>query len=765
MPASDLPQAGSRFPYLIKPWRVLAGRARTVLSAPWIWLFAGLASIAFGQYLMEGRDTIGRHSVSAEILNAVYRLQIINYDNAYHAMPYFIFGIFVFLLAGTPPHWKINSNDRVIKWPEWNPKLSRSNLWNILAGTAIMAFLFIQLGKHQYASPYVVLWLIGLLLFTQIFWRWDKATNINLSPGVTTTDIFWMLILFTFGLAFSSFALQDHPITIIPDEGPFWETAQAIATRDYQPVPFDSGIYTFPIASSIYQAWVMRIFGISLWGWRFSSVLAAVATVIPLYLLAREWFDRRVGIVACVVMLANPYFLVFARLGYNNSQTLFPATFCIYLFAVSIRKGSMLYLWLTALTAGLAFYTYFAAWIGAATLLLGNIYLLIRRHTHWKSALAIISLLFLGWVVACAPRLAFIASGNHKEGLFFKIFESSFANAYYAQAYYTDAELTKSMPLVKATGNIMLFYDPMIYGELLARGVIRTFLVMFDPFIVNERFMTSSLAGVISPVFFLIGLALSLRNWKQIRFGLLLIWLFSGTILLSVIGAFPPQYTHLVSIIPVIALMTGIGLIGIMDRFKEYLPTNRTAFRSIMTNGLIGFILAITIYCGTIRYFVTVPKVYPPWFEDIVAWVAWRTEKPVEIVYVGDVNTTHRIEYLIDAHVIPHTYRSIDTKNFSPNTDLDPNTPTIVFYEAGPERNPAILYQSPKGYDTLTSYYYKGSVIIGFALTNTEVNLHPGSGLNNGLHSLTDTSIRYLLAGLLAATFAVTIIIKLQSSP
>lgn len=765
MPASDLPQAGSRFPYLINPWRAITGRVRMVLSARWVWLLAGLAGVVYGQYLMEQRDIVGAHSLSAEILNAVYRLQISNYDNAYHAMPYFIFGMITFLLVGTPSNWKTNLNTWVIKWPEWNPKLSRSNLWNILAGTAIIVFLIVQLGRHQYVPPYVILWIIGLALFTQIFWRWDKAANINLSPGVTSTDIFWMLILFTFGLAISSFALQDHPITIIPDEGPFWSTARAIATKDYQPAVFDSGVFTFPIASSIYQAWIMRIFGISLWGWRFSSVLAAAITVIPLYLLAREWFDRRVGVVACIVMLANPYFLVFARLGYNNSQALFPVTLCIYFFAAGARKGSTFYLWLAALTAGLAFYTYFAAWIGIVTLLLGGIYLLICRQIHWKSALAVISLLLLGWAIAFALRLAFTASGNYKEGLFFKIFESSFTNAFYGRVYYTDSELTQSMPLIKVNDKITLFYDPTIYGELLTRGAIRTFLVMFDPFIINERFMTSSLAGVISPVFFLIGLALSLHNWKQIRFGFSLIWLVSGMILLSVIGAFPPQYTHLVSIIPVIALMTGIGLIGITDCIKEYFPTNRTVFRSITINGLIGLILAVSIYCGITRYFVTMPKAYPPWFEDIVAWVAWRTEKPVEIIYVGNGNTTHRIAYLVNSHMVPHTYKSIDTKGFSLNTDLDPNTPTIVFYEAGPDSDPAILLHPSKGYDTLTSYYNQGGDVIGFALTNSRVNLHPRSGLNDGLHSLTDTPVRFLLVGLLAATFAVTIIIKLQSSP
>jgi 4-amino-4-deoxy-L-arabinose transferase-like glycosyltransferase len=120
------------------------------------------------------------------------------------------------------------------------------------------------------------------------------------------------------GIAMGAYALHDIPSVMVQDEGAFWENARAIALKQFQPVFFDSGVYTFPVASTILQGWLMRLFGVTVWGWRFASVLMGVAAVIPLYLLGKEWLGRRVAIVTCILMLANPYFLSFARLGYNN---------------------------------------------------------------------------------------------------------------------------------------------------------------------------------------------------------------------------------------------------------------------------------------------------------------------------------------------------------------------------------------------------------------------------------------------------------------
>jgi hypothetical protein len=63
---------------------------------------------------------------------------------------------------------------------------------------------------------------------------------------------------------------------------------------------------------------------------------------------------------------------------------------------------------------------------------------------------------------------------------------------------------------------------------------------LFDPYLVTEHFMISALAGVITPVFFAIGLCSSCAGWKQADCSDDLAG--ERLIFLSIIGAFPPPY-------------------------------------------------------------------------------------------------------------------------------------------------------------------------------------------------------------------------------
>ncbi|MGE5775805.1 MAG: ArnT family glycosyltransferase [Chloroflexota bacterium] len=554
------------------------------------------------------------------------------------------------------------------------------------------------------------------------------------------------------GIGVGAYALKDIPASMVPDEGSFWENARAIALKQFQPVFFDSGVYTFPIASTILQGWLMRLFGADLWGWRFSSVLAGMASLVPLYLLGKEWFGRRVAVAAALLMVANPYFISFARLGYNNSQALLPVTLAVYLWALGSRKGSYFYLWLAGLVAGLGFYTYSAVWIGMVTLCLGIVYLRLLRQISWKQMFAVLMLILLAWGLAFAPRLVYTAAGDGEEGLTYKVLETSFFSAFYARAYYGNSELSTT---IRSDGYPEIFYDPTLYRQLLTRGVIRTLLSLFDPHLVTEHFMISSLTGVITPVFFAIGFVLFLRKWKQSRFGLPLIWLVSGLIFLSIIGAFPPRHTHMVSLIPVFALIAAVGLCAVVEVLMESLPEKFLPFRTALTSLLIAAISLGTLYAGAKKYFVTMPETYPPSFEDYVAWIALHTEKPSAIVYLGASVTAHRVAYLVNTRVVPHTFLSTEFSSFTPEPYAGPGVQTILFWDAS-SQGTEYLDHVPAGFGAPVPYRDNVGNVWGYATTNSpEVNLEWRAGSSDGWDSLTGTPVWTVLLVLLAAILLV----------
>ncbi len=737
---------------VIAALRVLRERIQSTLPARWILLIAGIASIGYGQYLMEQRAPQGNPLPLAEFWNIVYRLEIVNFDNVLYALPYFIGGAILCALVAMPSTWKEPFVNWATRWPgraeaRWNFQFSR-----ILIGIISIGYLLFQLDRHQYMPVYSVFWLVAISAFTQVFWNWDKSVKLELSPGISSLDLFWITGLLILGFSINSFALQDVPFTMVPDEGNFWETARAVALGDIHPAIFDSGVYTFPIASSTLQGWLLRIFGVNFWAWRFSSVIAGMFTVIPLYLLAKEWFGRHAAVAACIMMMSNPYFISFSRMGYNNSQSLFPVTLCIYFFATGARKGSIFYLWLAGIVAGVGFYTYFSAWLGLITLCFGVLYLLVIKEMQWRRAILTLGVILLAWAVVFTPRIAYTASGENSGGLVYKIFETSFVNTFYARVYYGEGDLAQTMPLIPfgERGTDTIFYDPVVYSELLLRGTVRTFLAIFNPYVVYEHFLINGLAGVITPVFFLVGLVLSLRYRKQLRFSLPLIWFLAGVFFLSVIGAFPPRHTHLVSVIPALALISGAGLAAVAESLTELTLSRWASLRSLARTSLMTIASLAIVYYGFQRYYVRMPLTYPPIFEDVASWIAWRTEKPVTLIYLSENETPHRIEYLVNSNIVPHEYQTALINDFATRDDLKINKPAIIFIEA-PQSNLEIplLKKPPRGYGQPVAYHHRDGQIIGYAMTNTSVDLNPKIGLADGLHSLIDKPVRYVLLTLI----------------
>ena len=746
MAASDSQWVGNRFNKLTSPLRALLERVRDLLPARWLVLLVGVGCIAYSQYMMEQRALLGQPNPLADEWNALHRLEIVNLQNVLSAIPYFVVGILLCAWTALPAAWKESVIDWTSERPAWTRTSWGKHVPRLLIGTGLIVYLLFQLGKHNYMPLYPFLWIIALWLLTYTFWKWDRENGVNTSLDVNGTDLLWAMLLFLGGLALSAYALQDIPPIMVPDEGSFWENAQAIATKKYQPVFFDSGVYTFPIASSIYQGWVLRFFGNSLWSWRFSSVLAGVAAVVPLYLLAREWFGRRTAVSASVIMLANPYFLSFARLGYNNSQALLPVTLAIYFLVLASRKGSVFYLWLAGLTAGLGFYTYSAVWISMVTLILGIVYLRLRKQISWKQSFGALVLILMAWGAAFGPRLAYASSGDSRAGLVYKMFETSFFSVFYGRVYYGDAELFRTMPAIVNDQYPAIFYDPLIYRELLLRGLVRTVVALFDPFLTSEHFLITPLAGVVAPIFFVIGSVLFLRKWKQMRFGLPLIWLISGLIFLSIIGAFPPRHTHMVSLIPVIALIAGAGLSAVVESLAESLPERLASFRGLFVGGVTTVALLVILYFGAQRYFVITPATYPPGYEDYASWVAWSTEKPVRLIYMGATDVAHRVAYLVNAQLVPHTYINSPISSALPMEAFQPDRPTVVFAETIVKQGYPYLEQPPAGFGPLLEYRDRLGNILGYAMANSpDVQLQWQAGYSSGWDSLTRTPVWVLL--------------------
>ncbi len=545
-------------------------------------------------------------------LNGTLHLSIPSIDNVLNGLPILVIGgiLLAIALRGVRllPTEKKTEEKKNIAF-----RLLTFGYPGILFAFALFVTTLWTLATREYTYWMVVGWLVSLLIVIFVIAIWDIRRKINLSLGLTRQDILWILGLVIIGLVIGAYHLQGLPDSLLGDEGYFWTVARDIATGSFKPPIFAVGVYTFPILSSYLQACVLKVFGISLWGWRFSSVLSGIVTILPLYLLAREAFNRKIAIASSIALIVSPYFLAFSRLGYISIQALFITTLALYWLYIGLNRDSHLYLFLAGCASGLGFYTFFSAriaiMIGIA--FIGLMWL--GRRIKLRQAAFAMALLVIGTALIAGPYFVYGFS-HDASGMSYKIFESVFFNTFNGELFYSDKELFAIAPPFTINGNTM-FYNPKIYLILIFSGLTRTLLAFQKPGLISEHFISSSLTGTVGAIFYIIGLGISLFKFKQARNLLLLLWFFGVVFGLSALNTVPPRHTHMVSIIPALALLTGLGLYAIAN-FISLVHSKLKKFKNIF------LMIVLTILClgALIDFFVIMPDQYHPQPDQVMSW-------------------------------------------------------------------------------------------------------------------------------------------------
>jgi hypothetical protein len=151
---------------------------------------------------------------------------------------------------------------------------------------------------------------------------------------------------------------------------------------------------------------------------------------------------------------------------------------------------------------------------------------------------------------------------------------------------------------------------------------------------------------------------------------------------------------------------------------------------------LLAVLLLFVVGTGWHKYFVEMPGQYPPSFEDIASWIAWRTEEPITIVYVGSTGSPHRVQYLVDTHMVPHKYISVSQENFR---WTDAPAKSIVFFEGQPDGKGTPLPEPPSTFTNEAAFTNPDKLIIGYAWANMQVDLQPAAPfpISNGKFPVT----------------------------
>ena len=597
-----------------------------------------LALIVAGQIIMHRDVPIDSWQDMRQSINDWLRVDAKFLGNVIFGMACSILGGLIFLITnlkselfrGNKPFSFQNSSVPILKdfhFSKW--------VWRILLGLCLFAVLIMRALHYELEFFDVFFWVLSIFFISSAIFKYDKASGVGLAPTITSSEIGTIILILIAGFLIGTYQLQDIPNIIKGDEGSFFEVARYIANGEYHESIFGFGVYSFPAFSSFLQGAIMRVSGLDIWGWRFSSVLPALLCVIPLYLIGRDFFNRWVGILSSIIYISSPYFLSFARLGYNNSQAILFVIFSFWLFYQGIKRKSLFYIYLGGISSGLGFLTYSSGKLGLVIVLslFGYVFLSILTKKGGKRFLLIAFLVFLvGSTIFAAPHLVYGAFHN-PEALRNKLVESLFINIDYAVGLFGGQDVVQSSTIT-TIDRYQVIINPDLNLRLLLRGFIRSFLgLQFDEFS-NNYFLSSSLVGPISVIFFVLGLYFLLAHfWRSYGFPFL-IWFGAGMFFLSMISTYPPRPAHLVPIIPVLALFSGLGVFLSGEQVAQYL--NHKNYSWDYWRPLLFLLCSLAVLVAGVRqYFVESPKIYKPNLEQVMNWAGLHNPPETKIYYIS----------------------------------------------------------------------------------------------------------------------------------
>jgi 4-amino-4-deoxy-L-arabinose transferase-like glycosyltransferase len=194
------------------------------------------------------------------------------------------------------------------------------------------------------------------------FGLWVLGITLTLASGVGQTlrpgREGWLVVaLAGLGLGLRFYRLDQVPYIIDGDASNMGLEARRVLEGTLANM-FATGWLSHPTLFFFLQAGAIAILGPDPFGLRFVSALLGGLSVPVLYLLGRELFDARVGLLAASFMAAYPFHIHYSRIGLNNiADTLF-GPLVLFNLVRGVRTGQPAAFLVGGVSLGLSQYFY-----------------------------------------------------------------------------------------------------------------------------------------------------------------------------------------------------------------------------------------------------------------------------------------------------------------------------------------------------------------------------------------------------------------------
>ena len=419
-----------------------------------------------------------------------------------------------------------------------------ATLWLTNLGLSIIILSTIDVDLPN-STNYLVFgaWLFNILLFC---WNIFQITHVSL-PSRDTVKEWWrahrfeVLLLALIGLGallIRVIGLETYPYAFINDEGEVGWEAQRILWGERASF-FAIGWSGQPVLSFLPGALAVQLFGITAYAVRLFGAVQGVLTVIFVYLLAREAFDRPTAFFAACLLAALPWEVHFSRMGVMNISDSFFSAGVLWLTYRALRRGRYIDYLPAGLMTGFAFYTYLGSRLVVAMAIGVLGYAVLRQRDYLKTHFRHLAIFVLAFLVVASPvMLSFFHHYDEFMGRLNQ--EGLLANGNMAQA----ALNANMQPF-----NFMVKQLQLSSTAFIATGGSGQF---FDT---PRPYLTWWAAALL-----ILGMLYALWNLKQVRYIMLLGWFWAPVLIGSALTLYPPSHQRMLGAAPALALLVAIGL-------------------------------------------------------------------------------------------------------------------------------------------------------------------------------------------------------------
>jgi 4-amino-4-deoxy-L-arabinose transferase-like glycosyltransferase len=438
-------------------------------------------------------------------------------------------------------------------------------------------------------------------------------------------------------LTMVGFGLRVHSLTALPliiDEIGFAAQASDILHGQHVPI-FAPGHNANPSVYSWLVAGVMSLFGQNSFAIRLMPLFFGTLSIPAVYLLGREWWSRRVGLVAAAFLATYPAHIFYSRMSlYNLVDPVF-AMLTLAFLARAMRRGA------------------------ARDYVLAGMMMACAQYFYHGSRLVL--LLAIGyWLFNLTPRppLHWMERGC-RTSMFYRALWMALAFGLMALPRFAPA-LVGGLPL---EGNREAMRLP---ADFVPENTLRAVLAWIGQPDVSP-FWLSDAPLLLWPALalFVIGLGYSIWRWRDGRYAMLLAWVMLTTIFGGTIWTAAPLYVRYMTAVPAIALLVAGGLSAVSGQRSENTLNRQDAadskniFKNYLANlasWRLTIFLVFVCLQGVVAAWEQPPealsRVTPSqWIEDELARQAASLPEEISVVLVvprefGDIQLITIAHYL-----------------------------------------------------------------------------------------------------------------------